>query len=279
MGHGAGDAVLMEAGRRLAEAARAEDTVARFGGDEFTILCENAGEAEVRVVAERVLAAFASPFEHDGREFHLSASIGVRISDLACASPDLMLRDADIALYAAKAHGRGRYELYDPDARTDAVDLLATEQALRLALRHNEFCVHYQPRRPRDCTDHRLRGAPALAAPRARPHPPGRLHPRRRGERPDRPDRRVGPPRGVLQLPRWRQRWDRARRARRGERLRAPALAAGAAKNGRVGARASGARSGCPLPRDHRERDHPRPGDRACEPRRDQGAGRVNCAR
>jgi diguanylate cyclase (GGDEF)-like protein/PAS domain S-box-containing protein len=145
MGHGAGDAVLVDSARRLCEAARAEDTVARLGGDEFTILCENAAGDEVRVIAERVLAAFAPPFEHDGREFHLGVSVGIRISDPSAATPDLMLRDADIALYAAKENGRGRYEIFDPEARSGDVDLLATEQALRLALRNNELCVHYQP--------------------------------------------------------------------------------------------------------------------------------------
>jgi diguanylate cyclase (GGDEF)-like protein/PAS domain S-box-containing protein len=145
MGHRAGDAVLIEAAQRLCEAARAEDTVARLGGDEFTVLCENAADEEVRVVAERMLAAFAKPFEHDGREFHLSASVGVRVSDESAATPDLMLRDADMALYAAKENGRSRYEIFDPEARAGEVDLLATESALRHALRDDELCVHYQP--------------------------------------------------------------------------------------------------------------------------------------
>ena len=65
--------------------------------------------------------------------------------DASAATPDLMLRDADIALYAAKENGRGRYEIFDPEARSGDVDMLATEQALRLALRNNELCVHYQP--------------------------------------------------------------------------------------------------------------------------------------
>ncbi|MEA2423927.1 MAG: hypothetical protein QOH13_337, partial [Thermoleophilaceae bacterium] len=145
MGHGVGDAVLREAGKRLSDAARAEDTVARFGGDEFTILCEDAGEDGARLVAERVLEAFARPFlEHD-REFRLSASVGIRINDMATADPDLLLRDADVALYAAKENGRARIEVFDADARMPGVDLLATEQALRLAVRHGELTLHYQP--------------------------------------------------------------------------------------------------------------------------------------
>jgi diguanylate cyclase (GGDEF)-like protein/PAS domain S-box-containing protein len=145
MGHSAGDAVLLDASRRLSETARAGDTVARFGGDEFTILCEDAGEQEARLVAQRILEAFSRPFEHEGREFHLSASIGVRVSEHGAASPDSLLRDADMALYTAKRHGRARVEIFDPAKSTPGNDRLASEQALRLALRHEELCLHYQP--------------------------------------------------------------------------------------------------------------------------------------
>jgi diguanylate cyclase (GGDEF)-like protein/PAS domain S-box-containing protein len=145
MGHGVGDAVLVDAARRLAEAVRAEDTIARFGGDEFTILCEDTGEEDARTIVERIIVAFSEPFEQGGREFHLSASVGVRVNDLASVTPDSLLREADLALYAAKEHGRGRFEFFDAAARGRSVDVLATEQALRLALRHDELRVHYQP--------------------------------------------------------------------------------------------------------------------------------------
>ena len=145
MGHAVGDEVIREAARRLSEASRAEDTVARFGGDEFTILCENADEQQALLIAHRVLAAFTRPFVHEGREFQLAASIGVRVNDLASADADSLLRDADIALYAAKEYGGGRAELFDPDALQRTADVLATEQALRLALQNGEMCLHYQP--------------------------------------------------------------------------------------------------------------------------------------
>ena len=145
MGHGVGDAVLVETARRLREAARAEDTVARFGGDEFTILCEDTTEDGARLVAQRVFDAFARPFTLQEREFQLTASVGIRVNDLAAADPDLLLRDADIALYSAKENGRARIEVFDADARMPGVDLLATEQALRLALRHGELRLYYQP--------------------------------------------------------------------------------------------------------------------------------------
>jgi diguanylate cyclase (GGDEF)-like protein/PAS domain S-box-containing protein len=145
MGHSVGDAVLIEAARRLCEAARADDTVARFGGDEFTILCEGADEESAQLVARRVLDAFADPFVHEGREFHLGASLGVRVNDLPTATPDALLRDADLALYAAKEHGRGRYELFSSESAMLGRDQLAAEHALRLALRNGELCLHYQP--------------------------------------------------------------------------------------------------------------------------------------
>ncbi len=145
MGHAVGDEVIREAARRLSEASRTEDTVARFGGDEFTILCENADEQQARLIADRVLAAFTRPFTHEGREFQLSTSIGVRVNELSTADADSLLRDADIALYAAKEHGGGRAEYFDPDALQRTADVLATEQALRLALQNGELCLHYQP--------------------------------------------------------------------------------------------------------------------------------------
>jgi len=145
LGHEAGDAVLAEAARRLCEAVRAQDTVARFGGDEFTIMCEDASEEDAHAAAERVLVALSRPFSHAGQQFHLSASVGIRIGDQTTVDPDSLLRDADTALYAAKQRGRARFEVFDPDAVGGGVNLLATEQALRLALRSGELLLHYQP--------------------------------------------------------------------------------------------------------------------------------------
>jgi predicted signal transduction protein with EAL and GGDEF domain len=122
-----------------------EDTVARFGGDEFTILCDGAGQDVAQDVAERILTAFAQPFEHDGREFHLSVSVGIRVNADAGATTESLLRDADLALYAAKKHGRARYELFDRATCMNGFDRLGTEQALRIALRDRQLCLHYQP--------------------------------------------------------------------------------------------------------------------------------------
>ena len=145
MGHGVGDAVLLDVSARLSAAARSGDTVARLGGDEFTILCEDAGEEEAQLVARRVLEAFVRPFSHDGSDFYLSASVGIRVSDAGSADPDTLVRDADAALYAAKQRGRGRFEMFDPEAAKLVSDPFATEQALRRALDDGELCLHYQP--------------------------------------------------------------------------------------------------------------------------------------
>src|SRR5205807_2095998 len=88
---------------------------------------------------------FEAPFTHDGRRFHLGASVGIRVSDLATSSPDGLLRDADLALYAAKERGRARLEIFDAAVGMPGPDRLATEEALRQAIRQNELRVHYQP--------------------------------------------------------------------------------------------------------------------------------------
>jgi diguanylate cyclase (GGDEF)-like protein/PAS domain S-box-containing protein len=160
LGHVAGDSVLREAARRLDAAARAQDTVSRFGGDEFTVLCEDVSAASAVEIAERLLAELSQPFDYEGQELHLGASVGARVSDGPATEPDRMLRDADLALYAAKQRGRGRVELFDPAARLSGFDPLALEQALRAALRRGELRLHYQPLV--DLTTDRVRGLEAL---------------------------------------------------------------------------------------------------------------------
>jgi diguanylate cyclase (GGDEF)-like protein/PAS domain S-box-containing protein len=146
MGHSAGDSVLTAAAKRLAVATRAGDTLARFGGDEFAVLCEGAGVEEARRVAQRIVDEFQTPFDQEGREFNLSLSVGVRVSDAASAdSPDTLLRDADVALYAVKGAGRGDYQLFDPRSQLTNTDRLAVEHAIRLGLQREEFILQYQP--------------------------------------------------------------------------------------------------------------------------------------
>jgi diguanylate cyclase (GGDEF)-like protein/PAS domain S-box-containing protein len=145
MGHDVGDVVLLDAADRLREATRSGDTIARFGGDEFTILCEDAGLEEAGRVADRVIEAFERPFCHQEREFHLSASVGVRVAASPNHTPDSVLRDADIALYAAKEKGRSRREVFDAASRMSSLDRLAIEHELRVALARDQLVLHYQP--------------------------------------------------------------------------------------------------------------------------------------
>jgi len=108
-GHAAGDAVLVELGRRLRAAVRPADTVARLGGDEFVVVCEEVDAEDVLMLARRLLAAISAPLEVAGVEYELTASIGVA---LGRTDPDALLGDADAAVYQAKAAGRGRVELF-----------------------------------------------------------------------------------------------------------------------------------------------------------------------
>jgi diguanylate cyclase (GGDEF)-like protein/PAS domain S-box-containing protein len=145
LGHGAGDKVLVEAAARLQSALREADTVARFGGDEFTVLCEGADLEEARAIAARVLEVFEAPFEHGGIDFNLSASVGVRIAEDAQAAAEDLVRDADLALYVAKERGRGHYVVFDGAVRDETLNSLVTERELRLAIDSGQLELHYQP--------------------------------------------------------------------------------------------------------------------------------------
>jgi diguanylate cyclase (GGDEF)-like protein/PAS domain S-box-containing protein len=144
-GHGVGDIVLAEAARRLQDALRSQDTVARFGGDEFTVLCERADEGEAARLGARIHEALALPFHHGDREFQLSASVGARVTNSPHVAAEILLQEADSALYIAKQKGGGRVELYRTGGRGDEVDQLETEHGLRRAIGAGELRLHYQP--------------------------------------------------------------------------------------------------------------------------------------
>jgi diguanylate cyclase (GGDEF)-like protein len=146
LGHGAGDRLLVELGRRLRTAIRPADTIARFGGDEFVVLCEDINEArDAVVVGERIVAAASEPFLLQGREMFVSASVGVAIAIDGEATPETLLRDADAAMYRAKERGHGRVEVFDEALRTRIMERLDLENGLRRALQRDELCVYYQP--------------------------------------------------------------------------------------------------------------------------------------
>jgi len=145
-GHLIGDQLLVAAGRRLEGCARPNDTVARLGGDEFAVLLEDLnGASGATTMADRILQALSHPFNLDGRQVYTSVSVGIALSSARYSRPESLLRDADTALYVAKALGRGRYQIFDPSMRARAQARLALEADLTRALQRQEFLIYYQP--------------------------------------------------------------------------------------------------------------------------------------
>ncbi|MGN6193080.1 MAG: putative bifunctional diguanylate cyclase/phosphodiesterase, partial [Rhodanobacteraceae bacterium] len=144
-GHSAGDGLLREVARLLRGAA-GDAFLARLGGDEFTILLTDIHDPSDAVrVANRVKDALRQPFAVNGQEVYTSASIGIASSASGYESADAILRDADLAMYRAKALGKARWELFDREMHQAAMTRLALETDLRRALQNEEFVLHYQP--------------------------------------------------------------------------------------------------------------------------------------
>ncbi len=146
-GHGAGDALLVEVARRLRSVIRATDVLARLGGDEFVLLLEDITDVhDVTDTADRLLLALAPPFAlKEQIAVTVSASIGIAVGSLTYETPEQLLRDADIAMYRAKALGKARYELFDIVMRDQIMRRLALETELKRALELGEFRLWYQP--------------------------------------------------------------------------------------------------------------------------------------
>jgi diguanylate cyclase (GGDEF)-like protein/PAS domain S-box-containing protein len=146
VGHEAGDSLLSEAARRLREAVRAGDVVGRLGGDEFAILLELLeSDYEAVAVARRVLQAFGRPFELGTGAVSVSASVGLATAHDAHKAADRLIREADIAMYRAKATGRNRFAIFDTTLRVAIDRRLTVERDLRSALERDEFSVYFQP--------------------------------------------------------------------------------------------------------------------------------------
>jgi diguanylate cyclase (GGDEF)-like protein len=145
LGHDVGDRLLVETGDRLRGLVRPSDTVARFGGDEFMVLCDDvASEADAVAVAERIAARLAEPFEIDGHDLEVGASIGIAVAANRARPPEAVVRDADQAMYVAKRRG-SRLELFDPSERVVAVARRGLGGELRRALEMEELRLFYQP--------------------------------------------------------------------------------------------------------------------------------------
>ncbi|OKH25575.1 hypothetical protein NIES593_04360 [Hydrococcus rivularis NIES-593] len=146
LGHLTGDRLLQGFARRLSECLRPSDTLARLGGDEFTILVEDIKTVkEAVLVAERILQTLTLPFDLDGQQVFTNTSIGIALSNSDYQSSEEILRDADTAMYRAKAQGKGCYAVFDPKMYLLAVSRLQLETDLRRAINQQEFLVFYQP--------------------------------------------------------------------------------------------------------------------------------------
>ncbi len=146
LGHAAGDRLLVAVADRLRTAVRPGDTLARFGGDEFTILCTGVpSETTALELAARVARAVTSPVALTEGEVYVSASVGIALSSGELDTPETLLRDADAAMHHAKEQGRARSELYDPHAHDAAMRSLRTGNDLHRALERGELRLHYQP--------------------------------------------------------------------------------------------------------------------------------------
>jgi diguanylate cyclase (GGDEF)-like protein/PAS domain S-box-containing protein len=147
LGHSAGDKLLQEAAQRLTQCIRGGDTAGRFGGDEFgAIVTELARPGDAGLVAQKILDALAQPFQVNGQETYISASIGITLFPGDGDNPETLVMNADTAMYRAKEQGRNTYQFFTREMNERALRRVQTEAALRWAIERREFVLHYQPK-------------------------------------------------------------------------------------------------------------------------------------
>ncbi len=144
LGHAAGDEVLVELAERVRTRVRPGDTAARLGGDEFAILLENSSDDDAELIAQRVLDALSGPVAVHGKDVVITGSLGIALSEPGQRAEELM-RNADVAMYRAKAAGKGQYQTFRPEMQQAALARLDLEADLRRAIDHGELALHYQP--------------------------------------------------------------------------------------------------------------------------------------
>ena len=147
LGHSAGDELLVQVGQRMRHCNREGDTVARLGGDEFAIIIPGIRDIHsATTVAKHILEEFSSPFEIRGQRFTVNVSIGIAISGKDGDNTEILLRNADTAMYRAKEMGRGRFAYFEDSMNRQALQNMQLEQEMRLGLANDEFKLFYQPK-------------------------------------------------------------------------------------------------------------------------------------
>jgi diguanylate cyclase (GGDEF)-like protein/PAS domain S-box-containing protein len=161
LGHAAGDSLLNQVGDRLKQSLREVDTAARLGGDEFGVLIDDIERQDDSIaIARRILHELQAPFEVDEREIHIGASVGIAVAMTGTDDSGALLRNADIAMYAAKRDSKGAYAVFDPRMHTAVLERLELEADLRRAIDRGELVLYYQP--VVDLDSLRIVGAEAL---------------------------------------------------------------------------------------------------------------------
>jgi diguanylate cyclase (GGDEF)-like protein len=161
LGHDAGDQLLQDVAKRLKLCVRESDTVARLGGDEFVVLLPELSDVKnAAVIAEKILLAIAKPFTLIGHEFRVTASIGISAYPMDGLDEQSLTKNADIAMYKAKAEGKNNFQFYSESLNTNSLERLTLESSLRHALEHQEFRLRYQAKR--DMHNGRITGMEAL---------------------------------------------------------------------------------------------------------------------